>query len=60
MIVKKAQHLLCLVHEIEILKERLQLHDTGHISTAISVLQQRVVEMQKEIDNAYHIQTNHG
>ena len=51
MIVKKAQHLLCLVHEIEILKERLQPHDTGHISTAISVLQQRVIEMQKEIDD---------
>jgi len=52
MIVKKAQHLLCLVHEIQTLKERLQPHDTGHINTAISVLQQRVRELQKEIDNA--------
>jgi hypothetical protein len=51
MIVKKAQHLLCILHEIQILKERLQPHDTGHISTAISVLQQRVRELQKEIDN---------
>jgi len=51
MIVNKAQHLLSLVHEIQILKERLQPHDTGHINTAISVLQKRVIEIQKDIDN---------
>jgi hypothetical protein len=32
--------------EIEVLKSRLQDHDTGHLHTAISVLQERVKELR--------------
>ena len=32
--------------EINVLKSRLQDHDTGHIHTAISVLQERVKELR--------------
>lgn len=38
------------MEEIELLKSRLQPHDTGHIHTAISVLQERVREVKEEID----------
>ena len=31
--------------EISILKTKLQLHDTGHINTAISVLEARINEI---------------
>jgi len=37
--------LLILQSEIQILKERLQPHDTGHIHTAISVLSERATEV---------------
>ena len=37
--------LLILHSEIQILKERLQPHDTGHIHTAISVLTERATEV---------------
>lgn len=38
------------MEEIELLKSRLQPHDTGHIHTAINVLQERVREVKEEID----------
>ncbi len=38
------------MEEIAELKSRLQPHDTGHIHTAISVLQERVREVKAEID----------
>lgn len=33
-------------NEIEVLKSRLQDHDTGHLHTAISVLEERVKELR--------------
>ena len=41
-----------LYKEIAYAESKLQPHDTGHISTAISWLQQRVRETQEEIRNA--------
>ena len=38
-----------LMEEIQILKKRLQEHDTGNINTAISVLQNRVDEIEINI-----------
>lgn len=38
-----------LQYEIRELEERLQPHDTGHIHTTISVLKERVEELQKEL-----------
>ena len=34
--------------EIKILRSRIQPHDTGHLQTAISVLEDRVDELIKE------------
>jgi hypothetical protein len=41
-----------LYKEIAYAESKLQPHDTGHISTAISWMQQRVRETQEEIRNA--------
>ena len=34
--------------EIDVLRDRIQEHDTGHIHTTIGVLNQRLEEMNKE------------
>ena len=39
-----------LLDEIEILRSRIQPHDTGHLYTAISVLQDRVWELEKKYE----------
>lgn len=38
-----------LLNEIEVLKSKLQPHDTGHIHTAISVLEERCKEIDQQI-----------
>ena len=40
-------------HEISVLKGRLQPHDTGHIHTAISVLQHRIEELETLSDSGF-------
>ena len=50
--IKKTDRLITLMDEIAIAKSRLEPHDTGHIHTSISWLQQRVEEVKKEIDGA--------
>jgi len=40
-------HLTHLKYEIEVLKSRVQLHDTGNIITAIQVLEERIQEEEK-------------
>jgi hypothetical protein len=42
------QRIRCLSEEIELLNSRLLDHDTGHIRTAISVLVDRVVELEQQ------------
>lgn len=42
-------HKQTLLFEIETLKGKLQPHDTGHIHTAISVLQERCDEIDSQI-----------
>ena len=39
----------CLYDEVEVLKERVQTHGTGHIITAINVLEQRIEELKQEL-----------
>ncbi len=39
-----------LKEEIEILKSRIQPHDTGHLHTTISVLKHRIKEMENQSD----------
>jgi len=42
-------HLRCLESEIEIIKSRFEDHDTGHLRTALSVLEHRVKEIETQI-----------
>lgn len=42
-------HKKALLCEIEILKTKIQPHDTGHIYTTISTLQERCKEIDSEI-----------
>ncbi len=42
--------LTVLKEEVELLKEQIRPHDTGHIHTTISVLTERLEEIQKELD----------
>ena len=44
-------HERALREEINVLKERLQPHDTGHIHTTISPLEERVKEISKQIED---------
>jgi len=44
-------HVIALELEIAILQSRLQPHDTGHLHTAINVLQARIDEILGQGDN---------
>jgi len=52
--------LLVIQSEIEILKARLQPHDTGHIHTAISVLNERLSEVADNIKQRTDPETMSG
>ena len=43
-------HERALREEISVLKERLQPHDTGHIHTTIFTLEERVKEINEELE----------
>ena len=51
------QHVKHLQYEVEILKSMIQKHDTGHIHTAISVLEHRIKELESSteevLDSSY-------
>lgn len=42
------EKIVCLQQEIVVLKSRLQEHATGHLHTAIGVLQQRIEELEAQ------------
>ena len=42
--------LTILKEEIELLKEQIRPHDTGHIHTAISVLKDQISEIEETIN----------
>ena len=44
-------HERALREEINVLKERLQPHATGHIHTTINTLEERVQEIKQQIDD---------
>lgn len=50
-------HVNHLRYEIEVLKSRVKEYDTGHIITAIQVLESRIEELQREpaevLDSSY-------
>tara|TARA_B100001173_G_scaffold311672_1_gene329689 strand:- start:478 stop:654 length:177 start_codon:yes stop_codon:yes gene_type:complete len=41
--------IIVLVEEIAVLKSRYTDHDTGHLRTAVSVLEKRVVELRDRV-----------
>ena len=41
----------CLYDEVKVLRSRVKDHGTGHIITAINVLEQRIEELKKELRN---------
>ena len=43
-------HERALREEINVLKERLQPHDTGHIHTTISTLEERIKELNEQLE----------
>ena len=43
-------HVSALQEEIGVLKDRIQPHDTGHIHTTIDTLEDRVKEINEELD----------
>ena len=47
---KSLNHFQMLLEEIATLQRRIKPEDTGHIHTAISVLQGRVEEIKKELE----------
>lgn len=49
----KVAHVAALQDEIEVLKSKLKEYDTGHIKTAISVLENRVKELNSWIVQSY-------
>ena len=46
---EKMDYMMYLIQEIGVLKSRFQPHDTGHLHTAVNVLQSRVQEIRQEI-----------
>ena len=52
--------LMVIQSEIDILKSRLQPHDTGHIHTAISVLSDRLEEVSSNIKQKLDPETLSG
>ena len=43
--------IIVLVEEIAVIKSRYTDHDTGHLRTAVSVLENRVKELRERIHN---------
>lgn len=49
----RVAHVEALKDEIEVLKSRFEDHDTGHLRTAVSVLENRVKELSSWIVQNY-------
>ena len=45
----KMNHMFALLKEIDIIKQRFQPSDTGHLRGAVRVLEDRVQELKKEL-----------
>ena len=45
----KMDHMFALLKEIDIIKQRFQPSDTGHLRGAVRVLEDRVQELKKEL-----------
>ena len=43
-------HVKALQEEVGVLKDRIQPHDTGHIHTTISTLEERIKELNEQLE----------
>ena len=59
MLINEVDKMIMLVEEIGILRSRLQEHDTGHINTAINVLEDRVEEIKDRVGESKHEPKHH-
>tara|TARA_B100001287_G_C22186117_1_gene301428 strand:- start:117 stop:293 length:177 start_codon:yes stop_codon:yes gene_type:complete len=46
---EKVSHMLALKEEVKVLKTMIRPHDTGHIYTTISTLEDRIQQLYKEL-----------
>ena len=53
------KHLLALKREVEHLKTLVRPHDTGYIKTTISTLQDRIKQIEQDIDTNQQIAAQH-
>tara|TARA_B100000953_G_C17780782_1_gene345535 strand:- start:261 stop:470 length:210 start_codon:yes stop_codon:yes gene_type:complete len=49
----RKRHILCLKEEIELLRSRIEPHDTGHLYTTIGTLEHRIEELSDNKNNPY-------
>jgi hypothetical protein len=47
--VPKMDHMFALIYEINIIKERIEPTDCGHLNTTVGVLEDRVQELRQEL-----------
>ena len=47
--VENMDHMFALLKEIDIIKQRIEPSDCGHLNTTVSVLNHRVEELRKEL-----------
>ena len=49
----RKRHIMCLKEEIELLRSRIEPHDTGHLYTTIGTLEHRIEELSDNKKNPY-------
>lgn len=48
---QKLDHMIALMEEINIISQRIEPQDCGHLNTTVRVLRDRVVEIKQELKN---------
>ena len=51
--VARKRHIVCLKEEIELLRSRIEPHETGHLYTTIGTLEHRIAELSDKTYNPY-------
>ena len=49
----RKRHIVCLKEEVELLRSRIEPHDTGHLYTTIGTLEHRIAELSDNTYNPY-------
>ena len=51
----RKRHIVCLKEEIELLRSRIEPHDTGHLYTTIGTLEHRIAELSDNTKSPYEV-----